>query len=92
MGQKILANPVLVQAAINRLNVQMREADESGDIRILPALQDWKRLLEAGPMGAIVAFLEEDSVRATRLRKSSPFAGVLSLEERDVIFRHFEEL
>lgn len=44
-------------------------------------LEEWRQLLSQ-PWQTVAAFITETGERATRLRQSSPFAGVLSNEER----------
>jgi hypothetical protein len=46
-----------------------------------PYLEEWERLMGQG-LEACLAVAVEDSQRATALRQSSPFAGVLSNAER----------
>ena len=51
-------------------------------------LSEWKKLLKQ-PWPRIAAVITEPSERAARLRQSSPFAGVLSNEERRRIYEAF---
>lgn len=51
-------------------------------------IEEWRALLR-GPREALLALIVERSERADRLRRSSPFAGVLSDEERLRIFDLF---
>lgn len=53
-------------------------------------LDEWEAVLAGGPQ-AVARFLRSSGQRATRLRQSSPFAGVLSADERDEVFRAFRE-
>jgi len=53
-------------------------------------LDAWEAIL-AGGQQAVVRFLRSSGQRATRLRQSSPFVGVLSADERDEVFRAFRE-
>lgn len=46
-----------------------------------PYLIEWERLFDQG-MESCLAVAVEDSQRATDLRQSSPFAGILSNQER----------
>jgi hypothetical protein len=57
-----------------------------------PSLKEWKRILTSCTSSEILATLVEDSERGARLRQSSPFVGVLSREERNAIFAHYETL
>lgn len=49
-------------------------------------LEEWSRILSRDTR-EIVRFLRSSGQRATRLRQSSPFTGVLSDEERTAILR-----
>ena len=52
-------------------------------------LQEWLDILD-GPPGGVIAILIGEDERATRLRQSNPFAGVLSQQERNAILLQFE--
>ncbi|BAP89099.1 uncharacterized protein E1O_19680 [Burkholderiales bacterium GJ-E10] len=47
----------------------------------IPAWDEWLAILDAGPQ-RIIEVLEDDGEDATRLRQSSPFAGVLTNRRR----------
>ena len=51
-------------------------------------VQEWEEIL-ALPLGDVLDFICEDSPDAARLRQSSPFAGILSEEERLAIHDAF---
>lgn len=51
-----------------------------------PALEEWGRLLDSGKVEAILTALLRVDEEGMRLRSSSPFAGVLSDEERKLFF------
>ena len=48
------------------------------------ALTEWERIL-GGPVDQVTRVLTDESERATRLRQSSPFAGILTDAERKAI-------
>ena len=80
VAEKVRAAPALLDKA--RENVRRwQEANGSAS----PALAEWAQIL-ASPASQVVALLAERSVRATRLRQSSPFAGILSEEERRTVY------
>lgn len=54
------------------------------------ALLEWQRLLERTPVAEIVALLRSESEAAVRLRQSSPFAGLLTAQERRAILRRHD--
>ncbi len=51
-------------------------------------MDEWQAILD-GPHEGVVACLRERSERATRLRQSSPFAGLLTQRERRAIYESF---
>jgi hypothetical protein len=53
-----------------------------------PALAEWRAIL-ARPWREVAAVLTDPGEEATRLRQSSPFAGVLSADERRTIYDAF---
>lgn len=52
------------------------------------AWDEWMNILDQ-PWPAIVCFITDASERATRLRQSTPFAGILSAKERERIYAAF---
>ena len=52
------------------------------------ALDEWKAILQR-PWPEISAFITDPGERATRLRQSTPFAGVLSPGERERVYAAF---
>ena len=46
-------------------------------------LWEWRKVLDTYPLPRLLHFLESDSPRARRLRKSSPFPDVMSESERE---------
>jgi hypothetical protein len=54
------------------------------------ALLEWQALLERVSVSELVALLRSESETAARLRQSSPFAGVLTPEERRAILRRYD--
>lgn len=57
-----------------------------------PVLEEWRTILSMSSLEELRELLTEESERARRVRQSSPFAGVLSPEERRAIFRRYESL
>jgi hypothetical protein len=52
-------------------------------------MTEWTEIL-ALPIDDIARFLYDPSERATRLRQSSPFPGILTVQEREEISVRFE--
>ena len=72
----IQANPALLNRARDNLRC-WKEMEDSPKL----ALAEWRKTL-SGPVSQVTHFLTDRSERATRLRQSSPFAGVLTEDEK----------
>ena len=81
VAAKIRRNPALIERA--RANLYRWRASLSGSW-----MDEWQTILD-GPLEGVVACLNERSERATRLRQSSPFAGLLTSRERRAIYESF---
>jgi hypothetical protein len=82
VGQKLLANPTLLE----RARANLTRWQTTGSSGVQHALDAWQEIL-ARPMPMIVAFLESNSEEAIRLRQSSPFTGILTAAERTAIYK-----
>lgn len=80
VAQKVLADPALLDKA--RANV--RRWQENHDSPSF-ALVEWEQIL-SGSVAEVAKFLVERSERATRLRQSSPFTGILTEAERLAVY------
>ena len=80
VARKLLADPALLDKA--RANVRRWQRSNSSPS---PALMEWEEILR-GPVEQVARFLVDRSERATRLRQSSPFAGLLTQDERMAIY------
>jgi len=85
VAEKLRAKPTLREHAKRNLERWHTHASP----RVRPALDEWRALLEA-PLEQLLAVLTGSDERATRLRQSSPFAGVLTPQERFAILREFQ--
>jgi hypothetical protein len=83
VAAKLAERPELLDVARGNLERWLRD-------RRVPALLEWRDLLEHEPLASILDLLRSPSETATRLRQSSPFAGILTLEERGAILRRHE--
>jgi Protein of unknown function (DUF3018) len=84
IARKIERNPALLE--IPKSNIERWSARWPEGA---PAwLDEWRKLLKQ-PWPRIAALITELSERAARLRQSSPFAGVLSNQERRRIYEAF---
>jgi hypothetical protein len=87
---KIRANPILVQIALANIERWLANPNYSESNR--QAVLEWKRIIVNSSVEALLTLLESDSEEARRLRQSSPFCGILTLEERRSILRKYEAL
>jgi hypothetical protein len=84
VAERVRAAPALLDTARENLR-RWQEANGSASS---PGLAEWAQIL-ASPASYVVALLAEHSERATRLRQSSPFAGILSEEERRAVYESY---
>ena len=77
VAQKIRCDPTLLRIANANL-ARWRTRATPNDLHYLG---EWDRILEGG-LDAALAVATEDSERASALRQSSPFAGILTPSER----------
>jgi hypothetical protein len=83
IARKLLANPALLDKA--RANLRRWRRSNSSPS---PALTEWEEIL-CGPVEQVAIFLVDRSERAIRLRQSSPFAGLLTQDERMGIYESY---
>lgn len=84
VAQKIEIKPALLQQVKKTLeNWRSRYRDE------MPrALDEWHAILQR-PWPEIAHVITDPGERATRLRQSTPFAGVLTADERERVYAAF---
>jgi hypothetical protein len=61
---------------------------QTASARSAPTIREWLVTLD-GPVEGVMALLTGCDERATRLRQSNPFAGVLSPQERNAVIQQF---
>ncbi|MGQ0805280.1 MAG: helix-turn-helix domain-containing protein [Actinomycetota bacterium] len=81
---KLAADPETVLTKARRNLSVMRRANQDGGAE--PWFAEWERLLR-GPLSAVIEVLVSTNQRARDLRQVTPFAGVLSDEERRAIYQ-----
>ncbi len=82
MAAKLAADPRLLEVARANLKRWLSISPHA-------ALIEWRQLLDMTPLPQLLALLRSPDEDAARLRQSSPFAGVLTPEERQSILeRH----
>jgi hypothetical protein len=89
IAERLLASPeeVLGVARDNLLRWIQRHAG-TGTVQ---ALKEWQDLIETRTVAELAAIMTDDSDEGQRLRQSTPFAGVLSDDERREVFDRCEE-
>ncbi|UCF95242.1 MAG: hypothetical protein JSW39_14180, partial [Desulfobacterales bacterium] len=82
---KIRENPQLMEKVREKLKDRLRAYSAQG---LMPpgALSEWEAILEGGSLNGILQFLVSPGEEARRLRQSSPFAGILSPQQRWKIY------
>jgi hypothetical protein len=83
VARKLAAEPSLLDKA--RATLRRWQKMEGSP---LPALAEWEGILSESPQ-QVGLFLTEESERATRLRQSSPFSGILTESERQTIYESY---
>ena len=83
-AQKIMLEPALLDRVRRTINAWRARYGKDAP----RALDEWAVILRR-PWPQIAAFITDPGERATRLRQSTPFAGVLSVRERDRIYVAF---
>ena len=82
VAAKLEAQPQLLD--VPRLDLQRWLRTSSAT-----ALLEWARLLDTTPLPDLLALLRSPDDDAARLRQSSPFAGLLTPEERQAILNDY---
>jgi hypothetical protein len=80
VAEKVRAEPALLDKA--RGNMRRWQGTNASPS---PALAEWEQIL-GGPVNQVLMLLVERSERATRLRQSSPFGGILTEAERRAVY------
>lgn len=82
IAARLRADPTLLDKVRANLDRWLAVSPQS-------ALEEWRQLLDSTPLPQLLDVLQSREERSARLRQSSPFAGVLSPEERTAIFRAY---
>ena len=83
VAAKLEARPELLDVAKQNLRRWL-------SLRPAAALREWQAILDRAPLGEVIDLLRARSADAARLRQSSPFAGILSQNERQSILDVYE--
>ena len=82
VASKLECDPALIDVARNNLTRWL-------GVTPAPAWLEWRQLLETTPLAELTTLLRSRDERANRLRQSSPFAGLLTPQERRAIFDRY---
>ena len=85
ISAKLQADPRLLDIA--RGNIERWWEGAGGS---LPYLTEWREILDR-PLTEIAVLLVEDTERMRALRQNTPFAGVLTPQERWAIYDEFKQ-
>lgn len=86
----LLNEAEVLQIARDNLERWMKSESFAGNER--NALLEWREILENSTSEEIRKIITQDTDESQRLRSSSPFAGVLSEEEREKIWNKCAEI
>ena len=81
-AEKLLANPALVDRGLANLDRWLKTCSPN----VRPVFIEWQALLQR-PLPEVISVLLSTDQQATRLRQSSPFAGLLLVSERTEILK-----
>lgn len=84
----LVADLDAVSELARRRLVEMGERHSGGVV--VGSFEDWRRLLDGGPARVLEALTSRENW-AVELRQNSPFAGVLSAEERQRVLASFRK-
>jgi hypothetical protein len=86
IAARLIEQPELVEHARANIDRWLKTCSPG----VARTLQEWLAVLD-GPLSGTIELLTADDERATRLRQSNPFAGLLSNQERNRILRQFHD-
>jgi len=89
IARKIRAHPDLRSIAVE--NIVRWTARNDYPASVLRALQHWRGLLTLPPLEELLAALTDPSERGHQMRQNTPFAGILTAEERRRIRDNYEK-
>ena len=80
IARRVSQNPELLTSVRERLSKDIHSGRFS--ISLTVAMQEWLDLLDTSSLEQILELLLDQGENARRLRQSTPFAGILTQEER----------
>jgi hypothetical protein len=88
IARRIRSNPDLLSSVRERLSKDIRSGRFS--ISLIDAMQEWLDLLDSSSVEQLLELLVDEGENGRRLRQSTPFAGILTKEERRRILEKHE--
>jgi hypothetical protein len=88
IARRIRSNPDLLSSVRERLSKDIRSGRFS--ISLTEAMQEWLDLLDSSSVEQLPELLIDEGENGRRLRQSTPFAGILTKEERRRILEKHE--
>jgi hypothetical protein len=88
IARRIRSNPDLLSSVRERLSKDIRSGRFS--ISLTDAMQEWLDLLDSSSVEQLPELLVDEGENGRRLRQSTPFAGILTKEERRRILEKHE--
>lgn len=85
IARKLMREPKLLQIARRNLTQWRKRSGEAAEAAYL---SEWSQILDY-PLPQLLALMTAMTDEATRLRQSSPFAGILTPIERKRVFEAF---
>ena len=85
VAEKIRRDPAL----LGRARETLGRWRQTVSVNTLPYLDEWARILDQG-LEACLEVATEESERATALRQSSPFTGILTHRERFAFLKSWQ--
>lgn len=85
IAEKLRKDPILLEKVRNRLRNLL--SDDRVSISTRDAYREWLDVIERHSFEEVLNLLVDPSEEGTRLRQATPFAGILSQEERAAITR-----
>jgi hypothetical protein len=80
---RLRSDPQLLRKVCDRLRALMQ--DSSVSISVRDAYREWLLFIEQHSFDEVLALMVDPSEEGKRLRKATPFSGILSQEERVAI-------
>jgi len=88
VAERIRENPKLMEEAIKNLRRYLQQSF-SESRKPASSLLEWQEILEKQSQEEVLEFMVSDNEKARRLRQSSPFAGIITPQERWRIYEAY---